>query len=108
MATITVALLQMKSYEFDQQANLTKGVELCKKAASMGADIVVFPEMWNIGYTAYHDEVWDRDYDPCRPRYPDLLEEWKRRAIETDDAFVVRFADLAKELGVAIAITYLS
>lgn len=107
MATITVALLQMKSYEFDQQANLTKGVELCKKAASMGADIVVFPEMWNIGYTAYHDEVWDRDYDPCRPRYPDLLEEWKRRAIETDDAFVVRFADLAKELGVAIAITYL-
>jgi predicted amidohydrolase len=40
---------------------MTKGIEFCKNAASKGADIVLFPEMWNIGYTAYHDEVWDRN-----------------------------------------------
>ena len=107
MATITVALLQMNSHGFDQQASLTKGVEFCKKAASMGADIILFPEMWNIGYTAYHDEVWERNYDPSHPRYSELREEWKRRAISTDDEFVVCFAELAKELEVAIAITYL-
>ena len=107
MATLNVALLQLNSHEFDQQANLAKGVTLSKKAASMSADIVLFPEMWNIGYTAYHDEVWDRDYDPCHPLHPDLLEEWKRRALRTDDQFVVRFANLARELEVAIAITYL-
>ena len=100
-------MLQMNSHEFDQQANMTKGVEFCRKAASMGADIVLFPEMWNIGYTAYHDEVWDRNYDPSHPRYPELREEWKRRAVQTDHEFVVRFADLARELNVAIAITYL-
>ena len=101
MAALTVALLQMNSDGFDQQANLTKGVELCKKGGSIGADIVLFPEMWNIGYTAYHDEVWDRHYDPCHPRYPDLLGEWKRRALHTDDEFVVRFADLgSKRLGI--------
>ena len=107
MATITVALLQMNSHGFDQHANLAKGVEFCKKAASMGADLVLFPEMWNIGYTAYHDEVWDQNYDPSHPRYPELREAWKRRAIPTDGEFVMRFADLAKELEVAIAITYL-
>ena len=89
MTTITVALLQMNSHGFDQRANMAKGVEFCKKAVSMGADIVLFPEMWNIGYTAYHDEVWDRNYDPSHPRYPELRDEWKRRAIPTDDAFVV-------------------
>ena len=107
MPALTVALLQMNSNGFDQQANLTKGAQFCRKAASMGADIVLFPEMWNIGYTAYHDEVWDRNYDPSNPGHPDLLAEWKRRAVGEDGPFVMRFADLARELEVAIAITYL-
>ena len=42
----------------------------------MGADIALFPEMWNIGYTLP---------DPARP---DDGEAWKARAIGRDDDFV--------------------
>jgi len=60
----------------------------------MGADIAVFPEMWQIGY-----ELCPRD-DPGRA-------SWQARAIATDDFFVTQFRDLAAELNMAILITYL-
>jgi predicted amidohydrolase len=47
---LEVALLQISSYGFDQKANMEKGAEFCVQARDMGADIALFPEMWNIGY----------------------------------------------------------
>ena len=49
MSTINVALLQMISFGADQEANLAKGEAFCRRAREMGADIALFPEMWNIG-----------------------------------------------------------
>jgi N-carbamoylputrescine amidase len=46
---ITVALLQMTSFANDQSVNLLKGEAFCRRAHDMGADIALFPEMWNIG-----------------------------------------------------------
>jgi predicted amidohydrolase len=51
----------------------------------------LFPELWSTGYS-----FTDGD-----------LERWRAQAIARDDPWVVAHADLAAELGVAIAATYL-
>lgn len=107
MSIIKVALLQMFPYGNNQRKNLEKGDKFCRKASELGADIALFPEMWNIGYTPYHPEVWDHDYNPLNPKYPELREKWKQQAISQSDDFIVHFTNLAKELDMAIAITYL-
>ncbi len=95
MQTINIALLQLKATPNNQKANLEKGLEACHKAAELKADIILFPEMWNIGYTAYD------------PNKKDDHEKWLSSAIKIDDDFVKSFQKQAKKLNTAIAITYL-
>ena len=37
----------------DQAANLAKGVDFRHRARELDADLALFPEMWNIGYTFF-------------------------------------------------------
>ncbi len=46
-----IALLQMAAHGADQEANQRKGADFCRRAAALGADVALFPEMWNIGYS---------------------------------------------------------
>jgi predicted amidohydrolase len=85
----------MTAFANDQGANLSKGEAFCRRAKEMGADIALFPEMWNVGYTFYD------------PSQPDASEIWQAQAISQDDGFVTHFKALAKELKMAIALTYL-
>jgi len=92
---LTIALLQLAAEGPDQAHNLEKGLAACRQARALGADIALFPEMWNIGYTL-----------------PDLADaaavrQWASWALDEEDAFVVRHRELARELGMAIALTYL-
>ena len=70
MSEITVALLQIIANGADQSSNLSKGVQFCRQAAQMGADIALFPEMWNIGYTSFDHEG------------PGAHQEWENQAID--------------------------
>ena len=119
MAILRVALLQMAPCGSDQRANLEKGEAYCRQAHAMGADIALFPEMWNIGYAGYAPEadasrdLWraperwatgeDSGWDALRV----ARERWQEWAVDRDGAFVTHFRALARELGMAIAITYL-
>ena len=94
MSLIRVALLQMAAGGSDQDANGAKGAEYCRRASEMGADIALFPEMWNIGHT------------PCPPD-EEGRNRWQAQAIGPDDGFIAHFKELAKELRMAIALTYL-
>jgi predicted amidohydrolase len=47
----SVALLQIDLFGLDQSRNLEKGMERCREAKSLRADLIVFPELWNIGCT---------------------------------------------------------
>ncbi len=116
---VAVALLQMTSCGSDQAANLAKGEQFCRRARNMGADIALFPEMWNIGYTPYFPaeqelcDIWrspERWQDGTISPYAALQQEreqWQAQAISRDDHFVTHFRTLAHELDMAIAITYL-
>lgn len=90
----TVALLQIAPYGNDQSRNLEKGLKRCREAKSMGADLAVFPELWNIGSTRYPLSAAGR-------------ESWTASAIDRSSDFFVSFAALAQELRMNIALTYL-
>ena len=46
----TVALLQMTACGNDQATNEAKGEIFCLRAKDLGADIALYPELWNIGW----------------------------------------------------------
>lgn len=118
---ITVALLQMAACGNDQSANLIKGEAFCRRASAMGADIALFPEMWNIGYTSFAPDsndpasdlwkapgLWAQSVEPVIDS--DLEQaraQWQTQAIRRDSKFVRHFQSLARELQMAIALTYL-
>ncbi|MBE7068949.1 MAG: carbon-nitrogen hydrolase family protein [Ruminococcaceae bacterium] len=84
-----IALLQLlPGKTLEEQLN--KGIEACRKASETGADIALFPEMWSDGYYLPQDE-----------------EKIKALAIPSDGEFVQSFRNLAKELKIAIGITFL-
>ena len=66
------------------------GVEACREAKARGADIALFPEMWSCGYTI--------------PEDPDEL---RGLSISRESDFVKGFGELARELDMAIGVTYL-
>ena len=94
MDSLTVALLQLRSPGADPGRALQEGEKACREAARLGADLALFPEMWQIGYAGWDDlDVTGR----ANERY----------ATETGGAFVGRFCELARELEMAIVISYL-
>lgn len=118
MATFDVALLQISPRGADIHANLAKGESACRQAASVGADLALFPEMWSNGYEFFRAEqdpgnIW-RHPDNWNDAPPPFSEEdqlayeiWLESAVPSDGPFVTHFRDLARELRMAIAITYL-
>jgi predicted amidohydrolase len=95
MSKLRVALLQLLSAGYDQSANLAKGQQYCRMARQLGADIALFPEMWNIGYRLPDSSL------------PDQVEYWQEHAIARDSDFVNSFRKLAWDLDLAIGLTYL-
>ena len=89
MKNLKVALLQILPEE-TLEGNLQKGLEYCRKAKGMGADIVLFPEMWSTGYSI-----------------PEDIDKLTASAVSADSEFVDSFGKLAKELNVAVGITFL-
>ncbi len=89
MNTIKVALLQLLP-EDNFDGNLKKGVEYCKKSKELGADIALFPEMWSVGYNI-----------------PENFVELNEIAMSVQSAFISEFSKLAKDLDMAIGITFL-
>ena len=90
MGKLSIALLQISPCG-TLEDNWKKGMECCRKAAEMGADIALFPEMWSNGYDIY-----------SRP-----AEEWTAQAIPAGGEFVNSFGSLAEDLHMAIGITLL-
>lgn len=52
---LKIALLQLLPTS-TLKKQLQKGIKECQKAHEEGADVVLFPEMWSIGYNIFQDE----------------------------------------------------
>jgi predicted amidohydrolase len=90
----TVALLPITPLGNHPSANLAKGLQYCREAKALGADLAVFPELWSIGCTRSPMDSPERQI-------------WIDSAIDRRSTFFQTFADLARELDLNIAITYL-
>lgn len=89
MNNIRVALLQIMPTG-TLEGNLEKGLNYCRQAKELDADIALFPEMWSCGY-----------------KIPEDIEELKALAIDKNSTFISEYKKLAKELNMAIGITFL-
>ena len=89
MKNLKVALLQLMP-EDTLAGNLQKGLIYCRKSKEMGADIALFPEMWSVGYNI-----------------PEDISELKASAVSADSTFVNSFGKLARDLNMAVGITFL-
>lgn len=89
MNNIRVAMLQIMPTG-TLEGNLKKGLDYCIQAKALGADIALFPEMWSCGY-----------------QIPEDIEQLKALAIEKNSIFISEYKRLAKELNMAIGITFL-
>ncbi|HUZ03301.1 MAG TPA: carbon-nitrogen hydrolase family protein [Thermomicrobiaceae bacterium] len=119
MRELTVALLQLTACGTDQDANRAKGIAACRQARAIGADVALFPEMWNVGYPPLEERSadgcniwrapgrWRPGDTPVSAVDPAARERWQSRAIEREGDFVGSFRGLARELDMAIALTYL-
>jgi predicted amidohydrolase len=118
-AKFRAALLQMAAHGTDQDANLAKADRFCRDAAASGADLALFPEMWNIGYHSFLPEcglgdIWRAPSgwgatpaDPDTAEIAELKAAWIEQAIDAESGYIRHFRSLASELGMAIAATYL-
>ena len=86
---LKIALLQLLP-NGTLEGQLLKGMDACKKARDMGADIALFPEMWSDGYALPQDR-----------------QELDELSVDLDGDFVQNFRKLAADLQMAIGITIL-
>ncbi len=89
MSVLNIALLQLIPGKTLQE-NIDTGVSACRKAKEMGADIALFPEMWNVGYSI-----------------PEDIALLKSTSVAENSTYTEVFKKLASELDMAIGITYL-
>ncbi len=92
---LRIALMQASPVGNDQQRNLEKAEAYCRQAAQQGSDVLLMPEMWNIGYQGFSDFS------------AETTRRWQEQAIATDGPWVGHFRRLAREINLAIAVTYL-
>ncbi|MBQ8966402.1 carbon-nitrogen hydrolase family protein [Ruminococcus sp.] len=86
---LKIAFLQLLP-KYTAEEQLAIGREGCILAKEMGADIALFPEMFSCGY-----------------RFSQDRKELSALAVSAEGEFVQSFGKLAKELDMAIAVTFL-
>lgn len=86
---LKIALLQLlPGSSLEEQTQI--GINACKKAKEMDADIALFPEMWSSGY-----------------QIPQEINALNAMAVSAGSDFVQEFGRLAAKLQMAIGITFL-
>jgi predicted amidohydrolase len=94
MSSLKVALVQARSRGADPEFALREGERACREAARAGADVVLFPELWQLGYASWRAA-------------PAQRAAWLAHATTLDGPFVSHFRALARDLDLAIVVTYL-
>lgn len=98
-----IAILQLNSSNIISN-NIIKGEKFCREAKKMNADLIVFPEMWSNGYEMLFDGYYCDNKDKIKQSD---IEKYYSNAVDLNSDFIKKFINLAKELEIAIAITFL-
>lgn len=93
---LKIAMLQMSGERFNPDANRDKAERFCREAKADGADIALFPEMFNVAYP-----------QPEKFGDPEHAAMMRELAEPVDGPFVSHFKNLAAELDMAIGVAWL-
>lgn len=101
---IRVAAIQAEPVYMDLSGSLDKAVTLVCEAASMGAQLIAFPETWLPGYPAWLDcsrdvAVWD--HEPTKTVFARLMEN----SVVVPGPVTDRIGEAARESGAVVNIT---
>lgn len=102
--TLKIAAVQLKAEPNSPQKNLESGLCAVRRAHEMGADIVLFPEMWSHAYAAPFETAFDNPFDP---NFKAERDNWLDSALSEDSEYVNKFRAIAKELKIGIVITFM-
>lgn len=105
MDKLKIAMVQRKAVPNDKNANLQLAVQYVLEASRMGADLVLFPEMWSNGYAPPFDGAFD---NPLCAVFDKERAIWLEDAVEIDSKYVLELKKIARELHIGICATYLS
>ena len=73
-----IALVQMDVAFADWERNFSEVEKYVEEAAREKADVIVFPEMWNVGYALKDlDQLADQDGEKTRALFSRLAEQYK-------------------------------
>lgn len=105
MSAIKIALVQKKAIPNDKDRNLSLAVQYIREASYLGADIVLFPEMWSNGYAPPFDGAFD---NPTDPTFEKERNEWLESAVLIDSDYVTAVKDAASTYKIGVCATFLS
>ncbi|KAH6716526.1 carbon-nitrogen hydrolase [Leptodontidium sp. MPI-SDFR-AT-0119] len=95
--TIKVAVTQAEPAWFDLDGTVAKTCKLIKEAASNGAKLVTFPEVWLPGYPAW---IWARPVDFA------LSTEYTKNSLKIDSPQMQMIRDCAAENNIAVCLGF--
>ncbi len=104
MEKLRVAAVQKNTKPNDSEYSLEAGLKYFEEGAKLGADIVLFPEIWSNGYAPPFEEAFD---DPFKAGYEKEREKWLSETWEPDGEEIKAFCEKARELKAGAVITCL-
>ena len=105
MSAIKIALVQKKAIPNNKERNLSLAVQYIREASYLGADIVLFPEMWSNGYAPPFDGAFD---NPTDPAFEKERNEWLESAVLIESDYVTAVKDAASTYKIGVCATFLS
>lgn len=100
-----LAIIQVKATPNNIEANLSSALRLIEQASHMGADMVLFPEMWSNGYAPPYEEAFD---EPFHPAYEKEREIWLQQAVDKNSSYVKSLQKAARDFHIGVTATYLA
>ena len=105
MSAMKIALVQKRAVPNCPKRNLELAVQYIGEASCLGADLVLFPEMWSNGYAPPFEGAFD---DPTDPAFEKERKEWLENAVAIESGYVTAVKDAAAEYKIGVCATFLS
>ena len=105
MAAMKIALVQKRAVPNHPKRNSELAVRYIREASCLGADLVLFPEMWSNGYAPPFDGAFD---DPTDPAFEKERKEWLENAVTIESDYVTAVKDAAAKYKIGVCATFLS
>ena len=102
---MNIALVQKSAVPNNKARNLERLVQSVSEASSMGADLVLFPEMWSNGYAPPFDGAFDH---PAHPAFEKERKAWLENAVTIDSDYVRTIRETAAKYRIGVCATFLS